>query len=207
MYTRCLPSKHSIFLMKLDKDANILWDDTVYVNPSWAAYPGDIAIDQKQRLHLVWMIRGSTVGAGRICYAMLDTAGNFLVDTMSIVFKPETLGAEYPRIAIDSANLARVCWDDSRGGGFDVYYKWQLWDPEVFEEPERSQTQLIFPSPASRLELKLNQKMRIEIFDVMGQKLLNTTAHPPLFIWSPPIPSGIYFIKLDHHTYPLVLIK
>ncbi|RKX71087.1 hypothetical protein DRP53_02865, partial [candidate division WOR-3 bacterium] len=186
---------------------NILRDDTVYINPAWAAYPGDIAIDEKQRLHLVWMIRGSTVGAGRICYAMLDTAGNFLVDTMSIVFKPETLGAEYPRIAIDSANLARVCWNDFRGGGHDVYYKWQLWDPEVSGGSNQSQTQFIFPSPASRLELKLSEETKIEIFDVMGRKLINTTAHPPLFIWSPPIPSGVYFIKLDHQICPFILIR
>jgi len=207
MYTRCLPSKHSIFLMKLDKYGNILRDDTVYINPAWAAYPGDIAIDEKQRLHLVWMIRGSAVGEGRICYAMLDTAGNFLVDTMSIVFKPETLGAEYPRIAIDSANLARVCWNDFRGGGHDVYYKWQTEDPGVFEGPERPQNHLLFPSPASRLELKLAQKTKIEIFDVMGRRLLKTLAHPPLFTWTPNIPSGVYFIKLGHRTYPLVLIK
>jgi len=84
--------------MKLDKDGNILWDDTVYVNPSWSAYPGDIAIDRKQRLHLVWF---TTAPGWEIYYAMLDTAGNFLVDTMKIVYDLPNASAEYPRVATD----------------------------------------------------------------------------------------------------------
>jgi len=124
----------------------------------------------------VWM---TTAPGWEIYYAMLDTAGNFLVDTMKIVCKPPSGGAEYPRIAIDDSNLARVCWDDARGTSWDVYYKWQLWDPEVSGGSNQSQTQFIFPSPASRLELKLSRKTKIEIFDVMGRKLIKTTAHPP----------------------------
>ena len=210
IYSRDLPYPlgYGIFLLKVDRQGEVLRNDTIYYNYMWSTYPGDIAIDEKQRLHLVWTIRGSTVGAGRICYAMLDTGGNFLVDTMSIVYKPETLGASSPRIAIDSANLARVCWNDFRGGGHDVYYKWQLWDPGVFENPARSKKQPVFPSPAPRLEIRLERSEKIEIFDVTGRRILRTLAHPPVFTWSPQIvPSGIYFIRISNQTHPFVLLR
>ena len=122
VYTNPAGPGNRIDYLKLDNDGNIL------IGPKQISLPqissntySHMAIDSLQYLHIVWQA-DSSGWAVNIMYAKMDTAGNFIIPPMKVVY-PYPQGGREPRIAVDHSNRLHLVWTSTRLGSEDIFYK------------------------------------------------------------------------------------
>jgi hypothetical protein len=110
----------SVEYLKLDQGGNILVGPLT-LNVHEDNFRPHVAMDSLQYLHVVWsFIFGDSSG---LMYAKMDTAGNFVIPPMAIVYPPYCIYPYEPRIAVDLSNRLHVIWKDQRLNAEDIFYK------------------------------------------------------------------------------------
>jgi hypothetical protein len=216
--------RNDICYLKLDNDGNILiGPKTISLSQIESNTYSHMAIDSLQYLHIVWQADSSAIVD--IMYAKMDTAGNFVIPPMKVVY-PQ--GGGTPRIAVDRSNRLHLVWVSGRLGTPDIFYKRGENEPGV-EENARSEASIpnlsVFPNPFTH-ETKLSfsfsretERAVIEIFDILGRKVNQFTLDETngVIRWhgidasGNSLPSGVYFIRIsaiaNKRSIPVVLLR
>ncbi|MDO1501007.1 endonuclease [Winogradskyella maritima] len=95
---------------------------------------------------------------------------------------------------IDNPYLATLIW-----GGADAQNRWMVLSNDDFKDAPAF---TIFPNPTQgdiQIKLKNSVATRVEIFDILGKKVLNTTLKMSDTVETSRLKSGVYIIRLTQN--------
>jgi hypothetical protein len=230
VYTKHTTYRNDIDYLKLDNDGNIL------IGPLTISLPqinsntySHMAIDSLQYLHVVWQADSSAIVD--IMYAKMDTAGNFVIPPMKVVY-PQ--GGGEPRIAVDRSNRLHLVWVSGRLGTPDIFYKRGENEPGVEETAGWSAPGAlcleVYPNPFTQMtdiryeitdEKHSMKDIELKIYDVTS-RLVRQFDHKTIRLsdyitWfgdddsGREVPAGVYFVRMTSATWtqtiPLILVR
>jgi len=219
----------SVEYLKLDQNGNILVGPLI-LSVHHNNYRPHTAMDALQYLHIVWAFISDSSG---LMYAKMDTAGNFVIPPMAIVYPPYCIYPYEPRIAVDLSNRLHVIWKDQRLNTEDIFYKRGENEPGIHEasqlQPEESMSITITPNPFTHKTNLIwqttdgNNEIDLTIFDIVGREVTDFERRMSLIddrsvmTWDGTdkmgdrLPAGVYFVRLSaqdkEQVIPVVLLR